>query len=84
VAAERRNRRKKVFLVALTGGPCAGKTTCLENLKKAVMKEGYNAMDVPEVPTILSNGGAKYPGPDAGEKLIAFEANLLKLQVSRG
>jgi hypothetical protein len=39
-------------------------------------------MVVPEVSTILSEGGAAYPGMAAGKQLVDFETSLLKLQVS--
>lgn len=36
---------------------------------------------VPEVPTILIDGGAHYPGLEGGYRLIEFEIALLRLQV---
>lgn len=36
---------------------------------------------VPEVPTILMEGGATYPGLEGGHRLIAFEAALIRLQL---
>ena len=37
---------------------------------------------VPEIPTILQSGGAKYPGPDAGERLMQFESALVRMQLA--
>lgn len=36
---------------------------------------------MPEVPTILMEGGATYPGLEGGHRLIAFEAALIRLQL---
>ena len=109
-----------MFKVVLTGGPCSGKTSSLEHLKKACNAAGYqwcvrpsswraklthththtrssqsprrlprslppqnktNSLTVPEVPTILIDGGAAYPGVDGGRRLIQFEVALLRLQL---
>lgn len=51
-------------------------------LKESFERLGITVLVVPEVPTILIEGGALYPGKEAGRKLIEFERNLLKLQVS--
>lgn len=67
-------------MVVLTGGPCGGKTSAKERLTKDLNDAGYNVLFVPEVPTILIQGGAPYPGLDGGARLIEFEYQLLKLQ----
>lgn len=36
---------------------------------------------VPEVPTLLLNGGCVYPGMNGGKKLIQFEVALMELQL---
>jgi hypothetical protein len=38
---ERGKRRPRVFRVVLTGGPCSGKTSSLEHLKRACRDRGY-------------------------------------------
>lgn len=43
--------------------------------------EGFDVYAAPEVPTILMNGGAVYPGLEAGERLTQFEIALMELQM---
>ena len=47
--------------IVLTGGPCAGKSTALERLKKIF---GERVMVVPEAATMLMAGGFPKPGRD--------------------
>lgn len=72
-----------VYRVVLTGGPCGGKSSSLDDMTKALTKKGYDVMCVPEVPTILLNGGCKYPGTDSKNKeaLIVFEKALIQAQL---
>ena len=69
-----------VLRIVLTGGPCGGKSSSLAHFTKALEERGYDVYTAPEVPTILMTGGCKYPGNDAGQILIEFEAALMKLQ----
>jgi predicted ATPase len=70
-----------VYRIVLTGGPCGGKSSSLSHLTKALTAKGFDIMCVPEVPTILLNGGCKYPGIDGGSSLIAFEKALIQAQL---
>lgn len=47
------------FILCATGGPGAGKTDCLKLLAETIRREGRSAFVVPEVATLLINGGAK-------------------------
>lgn len=71
----------EVYRVVLTGGPCSGKTSSLAHVRATCKQAGFEALVVPEVPTILMEGGATYPGLEAGHRLIAFEAALIRLQL---
>ena len=72
---------KRGFIFSLLfSGPCGGKSSSLAHFTKALEARGYDVYTAPEVPTILMTGGCKYPGNDAGEILIEFEAALMKLQ----
>ena len=71
----------KAYRVVLTGGPCSGKTSSLAHVRAACKQAGYDCLVVPEVPTILMEGGATYPGLEGGHRLIAFEAALIRLQL---
>ncbi len=43
--------------IVLTGGPCAGKTSALSRVQRWLMDRGYRVFLVPEVATILIQGG---------------------------
>eukprot|EP00441_Pelagodinium_beii_P019130 CAMPEP_0197663418 /NCGR_PEP_ID=MMETSP1338-20131121/57316_1 /TAXON_ID=43686 ORGANISM="Pelagodinium beii, Strain RCC1491" /NCGR_SAMPLE_ID=MMETSP1338 /ASSEMBLY_ACC=CAM_ASM_000754 /LENGTH=226 /DNA_ID=CAMNT_0043241761 /DNA_START=53 /DNA_END=733 /DNA_ORIENTATION=+ len=67
--------------IALTGGPCGGKSSALAEIRKVMKEEGVDVYMVPEVPTVIMQGGGVYPGVDGGEKLIAFETAIIELQL---
>jgi len=77
-------KNRIVYRLVLTGGPCGGKSTALENLSKYLQQHGYEVFCVPEVPTILMGGGCKYPGlsMENRDQLFAFEAQVIKLQLA--
>ena len=47
----------KLIKIALTGGPCGGKTSALPYLKKRLTDLGYNVVTSPESATLLFNSG---------------------------
>ena len=49
----------EVLKVALTGGPCGGKTTSLSTIQKEFAEKGYHVIIVPEAATILINSGIR-------------------------
>ena len=66
--------------VVLTGGPCAGKTSILHILESEF---GNKIVFVPEVATLLLDGGFPVPGKHLSfseEWQIAFEGAILPLQ----
>lgn len=50
-----------IHTIAITGGPCAGKTTVMDALRETY---GDRLLFMPEVPTILFTGGFPRPGID--------------------
>ncbi|MBR5233474.1 MAG: ATP-binding protein [Clostridia bacterium] len=68
-----------VYKIALTGGPCAGKTTALREIWLFLRKKGYNVVIVPETATELINGGIT--PSNVGQ--INFQRNLLELQLTK-
>ena len=48
------NNIKKILI---TGGPCAGKTTSINEIKKYYEEKNYKVFIVPEAPTLLITGG---------------------------
>ena len=45
------------MLIAFTGGPCGGKTTCIDLLKKDLLKQGVRVVVIPEVASLLAATG---------------------------
>ena len=46
-----------IYRIAITGGPCAGKSTALNQINKHFTEAGFHVMIVPEIPTLISEGG---------------------------
>lgn len=67
-------------VVALTGGPCAGKSTALARLGEQLSSMGYHVYMVPEAATILLQGGARIH-PDR-ERFLSFEKTLIETQMA--
>lgn len=66
-----------IKVVALTGGPCSGKTTLLEKLKGKDELCGRRLLFIPEVATLLSEHGLSFSD---GE--VMFQRAILSMQMS--
>lgn len=76
--------KTKVVRVALTGGPCAGKSSALEHLVERATDEGFDIMTAPEVATLYFNSSYQLPSAsseDFMEQLFLFQKNVMKLQL---
>jgi len=74
----------KVIRIALTGGPCAGKSSALKHLCAAATKEGFDVLTAPEVATLYFNSSYQFPSPHSqnfAAQKFAFQRNILKLQL---
>jgi thymidylate kinase len=69
------------WVIALTGGPCAGKTTALGRLQAHFQAAGLRVYIVPEAATLLWSSGCAPADLTSGEPRIAFQSALLKLQL---
>lgn len=49
--------KTKVVHIAITGGPCGGKSICLKTLPQYLHNLGFQVFIVPEIPTLLVNSG---------------------------
>ena len=67
--------------IALTGGPCAGKTTAIQEIEKEFTEKGYLVLIVPEAATILINSGVR-PFGDFAINTIEFQKQVIKLQLT--
>ena len=71
----------QVVRIALTGGPCAGKSSSLAQITEAATAEGFDVYAAPETATLLMNCGFKFPAPDDphhDERVLAFQKALFK------
>lgn len=66
--------------IVLTGGPCGGKTTSIEDIDKEFTEKGYQVIIVPEAATILINMGIK-PFGDNAISAFDFQRYVIKLQL---
>lgn len=69
--------RTRIHRVVLTGGPCAGKSTCLNRIKTFFQNIGWKVFCVPETATILLSTGINFYDLKDDYK-IKFQENLLK------
>ena len=70
-------RRRKIWKLVLTGGPCGGKTTGQARLSTFFENLGWKVYRVPETANILLSGGVDF-GDLPKEAQQQFQANLLK------
>ena len=78
---EQMQASSSVVRVALTGGPCAGKSSALAHLRREAKERGFDVLTAPEVATIVLNNGFSTEHPRAPEVQFAFQKNVLKLQL---
>mmetsp|Transcript_35856 Transcript_35856/g.94222 ORF Transcript_35856/g.94222 Transcript_35856/m.94222 type:complete len:387 (-) Transcript_35856:172-1332(-) len=77
-------QKTKVVRIALTGGPCAGKSSALDHLIAAATAEGFDVLTAPEIATLFLNTGYQFPSPSAanfGDQKFSFQKNIIKLQL---
>lgn len=70
------------YRIVLTGGPCAGKTTALSRLESHLAKFGYRVYRVPEMATLIFNGGVDKE--DLGDSFyrFGFQDQMMKMQIN--
>ncbi|EGR32192.1 hypothetical protein IMG5_092590 [Ichthyophthirius multifiliis] len=72
----------KIFKICITGGPCAGKTSCLVLVSEKLRDEGFNVFTVPETSTIIANGGGMIQMQTYDDQQsINFQKALMRSQV---
>jgi len=73
-------REPKIHKIVLTGGPCAGKTTCMTQLAARLNERGFLVYIVPEAATLLLGGGISLAGLGPSE-VVGFQGRLIRLQM---
>ena len=67
--------------IVLTGGPCAGKTTALQQIEKEFTERGYHVIIVPEAATLLIQSGIR-PFGEHGMDMVSFQKYVIDLQMT--
>jgi len=71
---------KKITKIAITGGPCAGKSTALSKLQEYFTNHGYGVLFVNEIATELILGGI---APWTMENQYDFQKAILLMQIQK-
>lgn len=71
---------KQIFKIAITGGPCSGKSTALSWLQSDFRKKGFMVLFVPETATELILGGITFETVDEN---LNFEKYIIQLQLEK-
>ena len=66
----------RVTKIALTGGPCGGKSSCLNQVMKRLQEQGYMVFVAPEMPTMLKQH-CECPFPFVPDASVADSAHML-------
>ena len=72
----------KHYKVAITGGPCAGKTTAMEKIVQEFTERGFKVFVVNEAATDLITGGIR-PFGDNPIPLMDFQRCVLEQQMAK-
>lgn len=78
MATETHKTEKRVYCIALTGGPCSGKTTALNFLFEKLRDRGFRVFITPEVATMVIGGGI----PDISKIRESNQKLYLKIEES--
>lgn len=71
-----------IYKVAITGGPCAGKSTSMEKIKSIFTAKGYRVLCVPEIPTmVVYAGGMILMSKFNSQERVRFQALLIRFQM---
>jgi CYTH domain-containing protein len=68
------------YKVAITGGPCGGKTTAMAKITERFTDLGFNVLVVPELATINIKGGLK-PWEMSPQRLKVFQTEIIRSQL---
>ena len=78
----RNKAQNPIYKIAVTGGPCAGKSTSMEKVKNIFSAKGYRVLCVPEVPTmVVVAGGMILMSQFNSEERVRFQALLIRFQM---
>ena len=72
--------QKIIKKIVITGGPCAGKTTAMAQIKKVFSHLGYSLLFMPETATELISGGV---APWTMPSVLEYQSLQLSLQLKK-
>ena len=84
--AQDSSENSKIVRIVLTGGPCGGKSSCLNQLVKRLQEQRYNVYVAPEMPTLMKQHcECPYPfkpNPTVSDAMhaLSWESNKMQLQ----
>eukprot|EP01094_Clydonella_sp_ATCC50884_P000728 TRINITY_DN10557_c0_g1_i2.p1 TRINITY_DN10557_c0_g1~~TRINITY_DN10557_c0_g1_i2.p1 ORF type:complete len:348 (-),score=67.92 TRINITY_DN10557_c0_g1_i2:137-1180(-) len=73
-------QQRRVPVIVLTGGPCAGKTSAMSHVTKRLSELGYGAVVVPELATTLMSGGIPLLEVEQADELTV-KSKMVKAQM---
>ncbi len=71
-----------VFMIVLTGGPCAGKSSSLAYLTEKLSDHGFMVFVVPETATLITNSGIDRRKMDRSKQVSAYEEAIFDMQIA--
>lgn len=78
----RNNTEHPIYKIAITGGPCAGKSTSLKKIHDDLSAKGFRVFMVPEVPTlVVEAGGMILMSKFNIQERIKFQSLLIRFQM---
>ena len=76
----KKDKERQIYKIAITGGPCSGKSTALSWIQAEFTKKGYMVLFVPETASELILGGVT---PWTIDTNFNFESYILRLQLEK-
>ena len=71
-----------IYKIAITGGPCAGKTSAIERVREHFSDKGFRVFTVPEVPTmVVLSGGMILMAKFNAQERMKFQSLLIRFQM---
>ena len=78
----RNHAEHPIYKIAITGGPCAGKSTSLKRIHDDLTAKGFRVFMVPEVPTlVVQAGGMILMAKFNIQERIKFQSLLIRFQM---
>ena len=74
------NKDRKVYKIAITGGPCSGKTTALSYIQENLERKGFKVFVVNESASELILSGVS---PTTIDSITTFESYIIKWQLDK-